>query len=374
MLRAGRIPRLTPASDPRFEKWLHAPVARGSADPRFEVLRARPERFEAIFDFVDDVFGEKRPRAEYDWLYRRNPNGLARCWITLEKASGRIVASNAGWPWRAALADRRRLASLSGDAAVARDLQRRGLPQVRRGVSRSHAMREKNLIFGWMNEKSVARARKWGSSGQVAGPLPRAVLYLKTRTRLARRGLPRALAALAGPAVDIRDALRRRARERARPLRVEDVSRFDERFESVADAALRWQGYWFPRDAAFLDWRYAGHPTHLYRSLALLRGERLIAWCVVRLDGARATLMEFAAPDDAALPSRLLEVAAAAAREAGCERLELFASPVWRGWSQLRAAPFIERVSPFRLYLRSGSAESSRLDEWQLLPGDHDRL
>jgi len=79
------------ASDASFEQWLHAPMDEASPDPRFEVRRARPEDFEAIFDLVDDVFDMKRPRAQYDWLYRRNPYGLARCWITLGKETRKPV-------------------------------------------------------------------------------------------------------------------------------------------------------------------------------------------------------------------------------------------------------------------------------------------
>ncbi len=62
----------------RFEEWLHAPVPLESTDPRFDIRRAVPAEFDAIYDLVDESFGFQRPRAVYDWLYRHNPYGTAR--------------------------------------------------------------------------------------------------------------------------------------------------------------------------------------------------------------------------------------------------------------------------------------------------------
>jgi len=58
----------------------------------------------------------------------------------------------------------------------------------------------------------------------------------------------------------------------------------------------------------------------------------------------------------------------------GCTRLEIFATPDWKRWPLFRHAGFLERPSIRYLYLRIHEAEQSRLDEWQLLPGDHDDM
>jgi len=65
----------------------------------FEVRRARPEEFERIYDTVDAAFGRKRPRELFDWLYVRNPGGIARCWIVVERETGTILKTGAGFPW-----------------------------------------------------------------------------------------------------------------------------------------------------------------------------------------------------------------------------------------------------------------------------------
>jgi hypothetical protein len=196
------------------------------------------------------------------------------------------------------------------------------------------------------------------------------VLHLSARKRLARRGWPGPLAFGVGPVLDAAAALRRRAR---RGLRVEDVARFDERFDAVSWQSMRWDRLWFPRDAEFLNWRYPGHPSEEYRSLALLRGdEDVVAYCVLRLDGRLATLMEFAATDG--VETALLDAARWAARESGCDRLEVFATPDWKRWPLFHRAGFLERSSSYYVFLRTGYEEQSRLEEWQLLPGDHDDM
>ena len=353
-----------------FEQWLHAPMLEESPDPRFEVRRARPDDFEAIFDLVDEVFGTKRPRAQYDWLYRRNPYGLARCWITLDKETRKIVASQSFWPWPTALGDERIFGALSGDAVVARGLQRQRVSHLRMTVHGRHPFRGAEVVFAWMNDRSVRRLHTQKRTGRLKGPLPRRVLHLSAGKRLARRGWPRPPAFGVGLALDAAAALRRRA---GRRLRVDEVTRFDERFDAVSWRSMRWDRLWFPRDSEFLNWRYPGHPSHEYRSLALLEGnEHLVAYCVLRLDGRLATLMEFAATDGA--ETALLAAASRAARESGCARLEIFATPDWKRWSLFDHAGFLERPSIRYIFLRIHEEKQSRLDEWQLLPGDHDDL
>jgi hypothetical protein len=344
-----------------FEAWWQAPVPAESPDPRFEVRRARPEEFDEIFDFVDEVFGTKRPRAEYEWLYRCNPCGFARCWNTIDKETGKLVASSSAWPWPASAGDERLFGAISGDSVIARGFRRQGILNVRLAVSDLHPFRKREIFFGWMNEHSLRRERSQGLPGRTKGPLPRHVLYLSARARVAQRSWLRARTFGAAAAV---------GRWRRRGLRVEDVTHFDAGFDALSWQVMRSEGFWFPRDSEFLNWRYPGHPSREYRSLALLEGEDIIAYCVLRLDGRCATLMEFVSTDG--LETVLLAAASRGAREAGCDRLEIFATPRWKRWSVFHRAGFLERASHHYLFLFTRGEAESHLDEWQLLPGDHD--
>jgi hypothetical protein len=363
-------------TEDRFEEWLRAPLPAASPDARYDVRRARPSEFDAIYDLVDEAFGVRRSRAKYDWIYRKNPYGLARCWIVIEKATGKLVSTGADYPWPAAHGGTRLPGFATGDSAVAGHLQRQGIEKLRLDVRRTHPWRDESIHFAWPNERSVGRVRGHGFGEKLVGPIPRAALDLHARTRLARRGWPRLVAGGVGAAIDAwATALRGASNGPSPELRIAEVSRFDERFDPVTERCMRWDGFWFPHDAHFLNWRYLGHPTQEYRALALLRGEEVVCYCVLALDGRRATLMELATPGEPAdVPAALLAAATEAARDAGCDRIEFFATPGWRHWPLLRASGFAERASQTLLFLRDRAEESSRIEDWQLVPGDHDIL
>ncbi len=363
-----------------FEQWLAAPLAAGSGDPRFVIERASGVDYERIYGFVGQVFGVRRPRAEFDWLYRDNPRGPARCWIATDVTNGQLAYCGASWPWATLRAGTRVHGFVGGDVAVAPGLQRTGVLEVVRRVMETHPWHRDAVEFGWPNEKSLRYSHRWGVEGLLGGPLPRAALYLHARSRLRRRGWPAAFAGVTGLALDAWSrAVRSAPRSVSETVRVEEVRRFDSSFEASLDAGpaagaaddlIR-----FPRDADFLNWRYNAHPTYEYRALALVSREIPSAWCVLKLAGRRATLMEFTADVDATDRARiLLSAAVDAAAAAGCDRLEAFATPGWPHWPLLHRAGFVPRPSERYLYLRDGPQASACIESWQILPGDNDQL
>jgi hypothetical protein len=117
-----------------FEEWFQAPLPENSSDPRFEVRRAHPTEFERLYDLVDEVFGVKRPRAVFDWLYRANSAGVARGWVVEEKATRRRLCRGAFWPWALAHGLEPHLGYLAGDSVVAPDWQRQGIAKIRHRI------------------------------------------------------------------------------------------------------------------------------------------------------------------------------------------------------------------------------------------------
>ncbi len=91
-----------------------------------------------IYDLVDAAFGVKRSPAVYDWLYRRNPYGTARCWVAFDRSSGRLLSSLAGWPWPMARGTQAREGLLWGDWATAPGMQRQGISLWVEKLRRSH--------------------------------------------------------------------------------------------------------------------------------------------------------------------------------------------------------------------------------------------
>jgi hypothetical protein len=143
-----------------FEEWRTLPLGAASGDPRLEVCRASESDFPRIFELVDASRGRKRPRDVYEWLYRRSPRGIARCWMVVERETGRLIGHNARVPWPA----QRGAAPIDGyvgaDNAIAPDWQRRGVLRELWEVRETHPWAEHETTIGWPNSKTRGAHQK----------------------------------------------------------------------------------------------------------------------------------------------------------------------------------------------------------------------
>jgi hypothetical protein len=360
----------------RFAEWVQAPVPLESTHPRFDIRRARPEEFDRIYDLIDESFGVRRPRALYDWLYRHNPYGLARCWVVVDRASNRFVANAAAWPWPMAEGAQRVEGTLGGDWAIAPAWRRQGISVLRVQVWDGHPWRGKLTGLSWPNEKSRGSAAKRGRGARFVGPVPRVVLPLNVERYLAARRWSPHFAAVGGAVVDGALEMWRSLRlPRQTGLVIEPVRRFDSSFDSVTQRCMAWHGFWSPHEADFLNWRYVDHPSCRYIAFSVTAGAELAGYYVLKIDGPAAWLMEFAAPTTPrGLGGTVLRHVAKTAREAGCAYLRFSAPPRWRHWKLFHAAGFVPTSSETYVWPSGKEPEVRQLDLWQWVPGDMDDL
>ena len=366
---------LVPSAAGHFDKWFHLPLPCASSDPRVEVRRAHPSEFERIYDLVDEVFGVRRPRVLYDWLYRRNPHGVARSWIVVERASGRLVSSLATYPWPLARGPRALAAVQSGDAVVVPEWRGQVISRVRTEVRDSHPMEQATIRFGWPNAGSRKALRKRGLEDRLLEPVPSYVLPMHAADALTRHGWPRVLASAAARMADtVVAAWTAILLHRPFDGTVEPVRRFDATYDRATMGCVMWEGYWCPHTADFLNWRYLDHLTRQYLAFAAVIAEAVAGYCVVRTDGERAWLMDFAAPPQpASVACALLLRAITAARDAGCGPLVVCAPPRWRHWPLVRSAGFVKVSLDISLYAWARDEPGvQRLENWQFLAGDMD--
>jgi hypothetical protein len=366
-----RFPRVD-----RFEEWLHAPAQLESMHPRFDIRRALPAEFDGIYDLVDDAFGFKQSRARYDWMYRRNPYGTARCWVVFDRASGRLVGSTASWPWPMARGAHCVEGSQYGDSVVAPGWQRKGIRALRGKVWRSHAWEGKHIGLSWPNEKSRGAIIKRGAAARIVGPVPKAVLMLNAKAYLAEHNWPAFVSAAGGAVVDTAlTAWRKLLLQGQAGLAFEAVRRFESSVDEVTQQCMSWPGFWSPHDAEFLNWRYLGHPTARYLAFALVDSCKLAGYYVLKIDGQASWLMEFVTPDSPRrLASALLLHLIETAKAAGCTHLTFSAPPRWRHWKLLHAAGFLPVPSEIYLSPQGEEPELIQLAMWQWVPGDMDNL
>ncbi|HUI28476.1 MAG TPA: GNAT family N-acetyltransferase, partial [Candidatus Kryptonia bacterium] len=265
--------------------------------------------------------------------------------------------------------------ALAGDWCVAPQWQRQGIAGLRSDVRHSHVWQDQLPALSWPNEKSRGSGIKRGKSAQILGPVPRAVLLLKTKEVLAGRGWPALLSSAGGVVCDTAVDLWRKAVLRDRTdLAVEAVHRFDSGFDGVTQRCMAWHGFWSPHDADFLNWRYLERPAGQYLAFALADRGQLAGYSVLKIEPDSAWLMEFAVPTSPRrLASKLLLHAIATARAAGCASMRFTASPQWRHWPFLRLAGFLPARSEIYLW-PGGPDEANELGVWQWTPGDMDEL
>lgn len=360
----------------RFEQWLQMPAPLESTHPRFDVRRARPAEFDAIYDLVDAAFGTRRPRAHYDWIYRRNPYGLARCWLVFDRASGTLVGSSGSWPWPIARGTEHVEGAQDGDTVVAPAWQRQGIDALRSLAWRSHPWWKITAVMSWPNPKARGAGIKRGRGPHIVGPVPKAVLMLNARAYLAEHRWPALVSAGCGAAIDVAlGSWRKLAMRDAGGPAVEPIRRFDSSADQITARHMSWPGYWSPHDSEFLNWRYLGHPVAEHLAFGLIDGGELAGFYVLRIDRTASWLSEFVAPTTPRVhASRLLLHAIDTATAAGCSHLFFSAPPGWRHWRLMRAAGFLPVPSGIYLWTASELPGVAQLSNWQWVPGDMDFL
>jgi len=358
----------------RFEEWLHAPAPLESTGQRFDIRRATPAEFDAIFSLVDETFGSERSRAHNDWLYRRNPFGIARCWVVFDRDSGRMISSGASWPWPVARGTKTLDGTQEGDTVVAPGWQRQGVDRLRNTTWRSHAWFGKTITMGWPNEKTRGSGVKRGNGPEIVGPIPKTVLILNSKTYLAQHNWPAVASAVGGLMMDTALSLWRKLLFRPQPgLEFEPIRRFDSSADEVTERCMQWPALWTTHAAAFLNWRYLGHPTRHYRAFALVESGKLAGYYVLKLDGQASWLMEFVAPvTPGRVASALLLHAIETALAAECTHVNFSAPPKWRHWKLFHTIGFLPVPSHIYFWTIGNDPELTNLDRWQWVPGDMD--
>ena len=226
-----------------FDDWYDTPIVYDCPEPRLEMRRARADEFDAVWDMIDLSFATKRPRAMFDWLYRRNPCGLARCYVGAERSTGRVIGTKTDWPWPAAQGPRALRAVLGGDSAVVPDWRGRRAGTLLTRFRRAHPWCADMTRIGWPNEASRHIIQRDGRGDELAGWLRHAVLPISPANLLARHRVPRAMATAIGRAWDTLLGVRQRRWTRAPSgMTACEIQRFDSAFDTVTARAVAWPG------------------------------------------------------------------------------------------------------------------------------------
>lgn len=256
-----------------------------------------------------------RMPSKYEWFYRRSPAGAPL--LQLLEADGHDVGTcSAGR--RRMLRDGRPLrGGVLVDLAVLPEHRSLGPALILQQGLFASARRELDLLYGFPNPKAAPVFKRIGY--RSLGRMVRHVRVLRHAPYLARR-MPRPLAMLAGPLLDVharvRDGLRH---AQGHALRATWQDHADAQMQAVWDHSVKPDGIVAVRDLQHLRWRFDQAPSSAFRYLLLRRhaDDAAVAWFAVRADGATLHVHDYWSLQGAAVGTRVLLTLLSAARRAG---------------------------------------------------------
>lgn len=276
--------------------------ARGKPVP-WRLREATVEDRDQILALRERVFAtedpEKRLPQFWDWEFRASPAGPARLFVADD--GGRIVGHYAIIPQRFVLGGAPCTGSIVVDVMTDPDYRFQGMFKKLGRFALASARGEIAFATGYPIRKEVMPGHL--SIGWLAhSRLPVLLRPLRPGAIASRFRVPggRLLDALLAPA----HALRRRWDARRAPRELRFVELDDtalERMAEVASAGLAEFANHQVRDAAYLRYRYLRNPSWRYRLAGAMRGDRLVAWCVLR-DARLLDTPSLAVVDLCALP------------------------------------------------------------------------
>jgi len=339
-----------------------------------QIGRYRPEDQRALEALYLRVFGHGAAdvnRLRWDWQYRQNPSnpdGQPFIWVAREGTS--VVGQLAVMPVVLGADGREVPATWGADAMVAPERRRLGLGEM---LLRQWDASTAAVLGSGLSESVAPLVRKlrWPVSAVpcFAKPLSRRALRMPSWSVTTNR----LVSALALPVVKIVG--------RARPLAAEtrSIRRFDagftalwERIGARFDLAVR-------RDAAYLNWKYAG-PPHVRYSIAALRcGDADAGYIVYRHVqeplGRVTLIVDFLVdPDDETGLRTLLGWVDREARAADSDKIRCWATHA--GFRrQLRRSGYFAVKSPLELVVKINAFDVPRAfydqtDGWHVTLGD----
>ncbi len=218
---------------------------------------------------VNQVLGISRDAHYWDWKFHQNPAGPALSCVV--ERDGKIVAHLGGLPVQFVVDGKVRRGVQDVDQVVDPSTRTfRGAYHVNKCRRDLHRRRGVDFLFGFAIEVTSKVAQTQYGYGRVAC-IPRWVKVLDYRPILARRRVTRMLTPLGGIANRLHQTMDGNRTSFPEGSALEEVDRFDERFDRFWDRIKTDYPIMQVRDAAYLNWRYVDIPHVHTTTFALVK-------------------------------------------------------------------------------------------------------
>jgi hypothetical protein len=268
-----------------------------------DLIRDRELLMEALNCFLTPLSGTRR----FDWLYKSNPDGIARAWLAIDTQTARVVGTAAAFPRRFYLGPNPISAWVLGDFCLAPAYRSLGPAlQLQRqclGVTNSEGGM---FCYDFPNASMVAVYKRLGFA------VTRRMLRFAKLLRVDRRVRDVVKVPIA------RDVISACGNTLLKfvPTYVVTDSSLDisiheglcgEEFSDLARDQCSELGVCSQRSAEYLNWRYVNHPSASYEIITARRHGRLKGYAVWTQAGEDASVVDLFGENDPAIVKTLLK-------------------------------------------------------------------
>ena len=270
--------------------------------------------------------------ARFDWLYRRNPDGVARAWVAHEATTGEVVGTAAAIPRAVELEDRGEVGWVLSDFCVSGSHRTLGPAlQLQRACLASIDSGEIPFCYDFPGAAMAAVYARLHV--RPFGQMRRFVYPFQVDTQIGAFRMPPplqgAVKVLANAVLGLR--IRRGRRESGFEFSLQSDSCGPE-FSDLSARHAHEHGFAVRRSAAYLNWRFLANPFQRHEILTARDHGRLLAYAVLTLDFERPSVVDLFGPVEGRVVGALMAAAVGLSHSRGARSLTvtLLDSHPWR--------------------------------------------
>lgn len=311
----------------------------------------------------------------YEWLYRKNPAGIASVWVAFELVAGKIIGVSAAFPRRIFSHGREMRGYVLGDFSIHPDYRSLGPAlALQRSTLEELSMEGAGFVFDFPSNSMLAIYKRLRIEPQeLAIRFAKALRADRKIQKVIRTKAAGAVVAVAAnAALRLRDASLSRSsewtiKEETGPCGEEFTLAFRQwapRMELCTD-----------RSAEYLNWRFLQHPQRRYQLLTARKDGRLCGYLIYHWAGEDATVVDLFTQDEPVSKALLVETIEKT-RSCGVQTLSapFLGSHPGRailedcGFQPRESSPVVALGLPWNANGRTGQIA----DRWYLTHGDRE--
>jgi hypothetical protein len=328
-----------------------------------------------VVDFLKGNLTDESDEKRFEWLYCRNPCGLARIWVAFDGKTGETIGTAAVFPRRFSVGEKEVVALNLGDFALDRRFRSLG-PALMLQKACLKPVLEEEVPFCYDHPSSsmmaVYKRLGIGTTGQVRRFVKPLRVDRKVQAILGRGIVARGAGGFG-------NLFLRAKRPGVTPdeVGVEPLKgRFSEEFDELDDRISGSFRVYGRRRAEYLNWRYRDDPLRKFEALMMRKGKTLEACTVFRRAGRDGLVLEAFGDDREGAVRTVLAATLEMLKQSGAETVSvpaLESSPVADLMKRTKFFP--REAHPFVVCSKAGSdlaAIVEKSESWFYTHGDRD--